>query len=73
MTKCKTLGCTYGPIPKCHGGSGKNGQWKCGAGHVGCNKTAYCTQCGLGGAACARLGECFAVTDPALLTYSRAN
>ena len=70
LTNCKTLGCTYGPRPKMHGGSGKKGQWKCGKGGAGCgcNKTAYCTQCGFGGAACAQRGKCFAITDPALLS-----
>ena len=63
MTKCKTEGCKWGPKPRNHGDK----QWKCGGGTVGCNRTAYCTQCGMGGRACAYAGDCFAILDSKLL------
>ena len=68
MTKCKTEDCDYGPKPRKHG----DRQWKCGGMNkygamYGCNKTASCTQCRKGGAACSGAGVCFAILDPELL------
>ena len=42
--------------PKEFGGTGSKGQWKCRHVRNGkcCDKTLYCAQCGLGGAACKR-------------------